>query len=336
MSKKKPKVAKPPTEKKDKRTLTERMRDALREEMNDQGAATTLGDGGYSSVREVLPTKLDVLDNWCLSIGGLPYGRIIELSGAEDVGKSSLVNHLMWAAQQDGAVASLGDAERKVQPNWVDVFKVDRDAVLLLPARTIEEYLQEVTITIRKFGKKHKIAFFLDSIATTQPQKAIDEDLTEAEVPGAMAAAWSRGLRALNPILSESKAILILVNQLRSKIGVLFGPKEETACGKAIKYYTSLRIGMNHGKAVKHGDRHVAKWVGIHPFKNHLGPNHRGAKILLNFENGFDDARSTLMHAKEMGCVDAKCQSVKEARKNLGWERDAEAPDEVIEDVEAK
>lgn len=336
MPKKKPKVAKPPAEKKEKRTVAEQMRDALRKELNDDGAASTLEDGGYSSVKEVLPTCLDVLDHHVIGIGGLPYGRIIEISGPEDSGKSSLVNHLMWAAQKDGAIASLGDAERKVQPNWVDIFRVKRDEVLLLPARTVEEYIDQTIVTIRKFGKRYKIAFFLDSVATCTPQKALDEDLAENAIPGAMAAAWSRGLRSLNPILSESRALLVLINQNRSKIGVMYGPNEDTTGGRAIKYYSSLRLSVNHGKSVKIGEAHVAKWANVRALKNHLGPQHRSARILLNFENGFDDARSTLMHAKEMGCVDNKCQSVKEARKNLGWEKDAEAPDEVIEDVEAK
>lgn len=338
MRKKKPKIEKPPAERKEKRTVAEQMRDALRKDLNDDGAAMTLEGGGYSSVREVLPTGLDVLDHHVIGIGGLPYGRVIEISGPEDSGKSSLVNHLMAAAQRDGAVACLGDAERKVQPNWVQVFKVRLDEVLLLPARTVEEYLGEVTTTIRKFGKRYKIAFFLDSVATCTPQKAFDEDLSENAIPGAMAAAWSRGLRLLNPILSESRALLVLINQNRSKIGVMYGPTEETTGGRAIKYYSSLRLSVNHGKGVKVGDQHTGKWANVSALKNHVGANnqHHGARILLNYENGFDDARSTLMHAKEMGCVDPKCQSVKEARKNLGWERDAEAPDQMIEEVEAK
>jgi recombination protein RecA len=320
---------------KETRSLTERMRDELRKQFGDDAAAT-LGQGGYSSVREVMPTGLDVLDHWVIGIGGLPYGRIVEISGPEDTGKSSLVNHLMRAAQKDGAVASLGDSERKVQPNWVDVFQVDKDAVLLLPARTIEEYLGEVMATIKKFGKRNKVVFFLDSVATAIPKKALDEDLADSEIPGAMAAAWSRGLRQLNPLLSESKCMLILVSQLRSKIGVMFGPTEETAGGRAIKYYSSLRLAVGHGKSLKDGDRHVGKWAGVRAFKNHLGPNHRKAGILLNFEKGWDNDRSLLMYAKEMGIIDRKCRSVKDARKGLGWGYDEAAPDVVIEDVEPK
>ena len=191
MPKKKTKPPKPPAEKKEKRTVAEQMRDALRKELKDDGAAMTLGGTGYSAVEEVMPTGLDVLDHWVLGIGGLPYGRVTEISGPEDVGKSSLVNHLMAAAQRDGAVACLGDAERKVQPNWVDVFKVNRDDVLLLPARTVEEYLQSLIITIRKFGKRHKLVFLLDSVATTIPQKALERDLTEAELVG-----WLRTILA--------------------------------------------------------------------------------------------------------------------------------------------
>lgn len=210
--KKKPPAA--PKKEKDERTMAEKIRDHVRKEMGDPTAAETFAGVGLSSVKEVMPTRLGVIDHWVAGIGGLPYGRSVEIAGPEDVGKSSLINHLIWAAQQDGAVASLGDSERKVQPDWVDVFKVDRSQVLLLPARTIEEYLQDLTIIIKKY-KRTKMVHFLDSVATTQPQKALDEDLTENEIPGAMAAAWSRGMRALNPVLSESRSILVLVNQLR-------------------------------------------------------------------------------------------------------------------------
>lgn len=340
----KPKVVKAPVEKKERRSVAQQMVDALRKEMRNEGAARTLGGNGYSAVREVLPTKIDALDRHVIGVGGLPYGRIVEISGPEDTGKSSLVNHLMWAAQQDGAVASLGDAERKVQPNWVDVFQVKRDDILLLPANTVEEWLREVTITIRKFGKRHKLAFFLDSVATTLPQKALDENLTENEIPGAMAAAWSRGLRQLNGPLSESLAVVVLVNQIRQKIGNLYGPTETTAGGWAMKYYPTLKLSVGHGPAYKLGAAHMGKWANVRATKNHLAPNHRSAKVLLNFDRGWDDARSTLLFAKETGVVDSKCASVREARAALGWEAPAvegapavpEVAEEKLDDVNLK
>jgi recombination protein RecA len=292
----------------------------LREEFGDE-SADTLADGGYSKVHSVLPTGIEVMDRWVIGIGGLPYGRIIEISGPEDVGKSSLINQLMGAAQRDGAVACLGDAERKVQPEWVDVFGVDRKEIILLPAETVEQFLSQIRTMLRKYGKTKKLVFILDSVATCMPKKALESDLNEAEIPGAMGAAWSRGLRALHKTLSASSSMLILVNQLRSKIGVMYGPTEDTPGGRAIKHYASLRIGMGHGKSVKDGDKHVAKWANVRVLKNHLGPgaNHRKATILLDFEVGWNDERSTMYHAKEMGCVTADCRSIEEARKNLGW-----------------
>ena len=186
----------------------------LREEFGDE-SADTLADGGYSKVHSVLPTGIEVLDRWVIGIGGLPYGRIIEISGPEDVGKSSLINQLMGAAQRDGAVACLGDAERKVQPEWVDVFGVDRKEIILLPAETVEQFLSQIRTMLRKYGKTKKLVFILDSVATCMPKKALESDLNEAEIPGAMGAAWSRGLRALHKPLSASSSMLILVNQLR-------------------------------------------------------------------------------------------------------------------------
>lgn len=331
-TKKAPKAKATKAEKKDARSLTEKMRDHLRLTMKDETAADTFAGDGLSSVREVMPTRLDVLDHGLIGIGGLPYGRIIEISGAEDTGKSSLVNHLIWAAQQDGAVASLGDAERKVQPNWVDVFKVERKAVLLLPARTVEEYLQELAVTIKKY-KRTKIVFFLDSVATTQPQKALDEDLTDNEIPGAMAAAWSRGLRSLNPLLSESRSMLVLVNQVRSVIGNMYGPTENTAAGRALKYYLSLRLSMYHGQTLKDGKVPIGKWSKLSVGKNHLSQKQPAVSILLRYTSGWDNDRSTLMYAREVGAITRTDRSVKTARQCLGWPVNESDPDVLVDEL---
>jgi recombination protein RecA len=335
-SKAKPRAAKAPrAAKKDTRSLAEKMRDEVRKAFKgDPESATTFEGDGFSAVKEVLPTRIEVLDRHLLGIGGLPYGRIVEISGVEDTGKSSLVNHMIWAAQQDGATASLGDAERKVQPNWVDVFKVNRKDVLLLPANTIEEWLKAVTLNVQKFGKRNKLAFFLDSVATATPQKAVEEDLTDKEIPGAAAAAWSRGLRRLRGALSDSLAVVVLVNQIRSKIGVMYGPTEESSGGRAIKHYASVRLTVGHGPAHKVGKSHVGKWATIRTIKNHLAnANHRKAMALLHFEQGWDDPRSTLLFAKANGVVVRSCRSLKEARMGLGWETDPAAPDVVLEGV---
>jgi len=321
--------AKPPAaKKKDPRTLVERMRDKVREHFKDEAAADTFGSGGYSAVREVLPTGIEVIDRHVIGIGGLPYGRIVEVSGLEDVGKSSFINGLIAAAQRDGATASLGDSERKVQPNWVDEFGVKRDDVLLLPSHTVEEWLQSVILTIRGFGRQHKLVFILDSVPSTTPKKALDEDLADAEIPGAMASSWSRGLRQLNKLLSERLALVVLVNQLRSKIGVMYGPTEETAGGRAIKQYASLRLSLSHtaGGAFKEGGAVTGKWVSFYSKKNHLAVG-GAAKALLRFGNGWDDQRTTIRFAREVGAIGPKERSLKAARVALGWETNPDAPD---------
>jgi len=319
--------AKPRQKKQDNRTLTEKMRDTVRAHFKDEHAADTLGTGGYSAVKEVLPTGIEVLDRHVFGIGGLPYGRVVEISGLEDAGKSSFVNGLIAAAQRDGATASLGDSERKVQPNWVDVFQVKRDDVLLLPSNTVEEWLSSVALTLTKFGARNKLVFILDSVPSTTPKKALDEDLRDSEIPGAMASSWSRGLRRVNKLVSERLAIVILVNQLRSKIGVMYGPTEETAGGRAIKQYASLRIGLTHGGPFKSGKATVGKWVKFRANKNHLISGNNSAHALLDFERGWDDQRSTMRFAREVGCVDKGCRSLKEARVALGWEVNPDAPD---------
>jgi len=319
--------AEKPEKKKDPRTLTERMRDEVRKHFNDESAADTFGDGGYSMVREVLPTGIEVVDRHVVGIGGLPYGRIVEVSGLEDTGKSSFINGLIAAAQRDGATASLGDSERKVQPNWVDTFRVSRPDVLLLPATTVEEWIASVMLTVRKFGARNKLVFILDSVPSTTPKKAFEEDLRESEIPGAMAASWSRGLRQLNKLISERLVMVILVNQLRSRIGVLYGPTEETAGGRAIKQYASLRLSLTHGPSHKEGPATTGKWVKFRAQKNHLASGYRDAMALLHFEQGWDDHKTTMLFARKAGAVASSCRSLREARVALGWETNPEAAD---------
>jgi recombination protein RecA len=301
-------------------SVTEQVVELLRTQFKDPSAATTLANGGYSQVREVLPTRLEVVDRYVLGVGGLPYGRVVEISGGEGVGKSSFVNHLIACAQADGAVATLGDSERKVAPNWCDIHGVNRKDVVLLPARTIEEYLDEVGVMVEKFPRQKQV-HFLDSVATTDPQKAIDEALQDKEVPGAQAAAWSRGLRRYVKPINEHRggALLVLVNQLRSKVGVLYGPTEDTACGRAIKYYCSLRIAMYHGATTKEGDRKTGKWATMVAFKNQVAIQGNKAKIYMDFAKGFSDGETTLAHAREVGCIGEKSNNLAEARANLGW-----------------
>lgn len=338
MHKKSKKPAKPPvTQSRATRHLPSAIVEMLRGrgKNRDEGAADTLAGGGYSKVREVLPTGLDVIDRHVLSIGGLPYGRITEISGNEDCGKSSFVNHLLAAAQADGAIATLGDGERKVHQAWVETFKVKSGDVVLLPAHTIESYLDAILSMIHKYPNQ-KFVHCLDSVATTMPKKAFEKAIEEDDIPGAMAEAWSRGLRHLVKPLSQSLSLMFLVNQLRSKIGVMYGPTENTAGGRAIPYYSTIRLAMSHREVVKAGDLHVGGWKNIRAFKNHLARQQLKADIFLDFGNGWNNDRSILRFAKEVGAVDKKSRSVKEARKNLDWGFREDLEDVVFDEVEKK
>ena len=316
--------------------LAERIAAEIRKAMNDEEAAMTFGGQGLSSVREVMPTGIEVLDQHVLGIGGFPYGRIVEIFGPEDVGKSSLANQIMAAGQRDGATALLGEAERKVQPGWVDLFGVSRKDVVLQPADTIEQWCESVGVAVEKFGARHKLVAVLDSAAAPPPQKAFEEDLTDAEIPGAAGAAWSRCLRKLKYQISGKLVLIVLVNQLRSKIGVLFGPTEESPGGRAIKFHSSVRLIMGHGPHVKAGKATTGRWVSVRAVKNHLVSERRSARVLLDFQRGWDNDRSTLLFAKETGIVDKKCRSLREARIGLGWGGEDGGADVRVDDVGEK
>ncbi len=196
---------------------------------------------------------------------------------------------------------------------------VEKKDLVILTCLTIEQYLSELELLATKFPRT-KFAHFLDSVAAATPQKALDEDLEEKEIPGAQAAAWSRGLRRLQRVLSDKGSLLVLVNQMRSKIGVLYGPTEETACGRAIKHYATLRIAMYMGRTVKEGERPIACWRKVVAFKNHVATSRLKADVMLTFDRGFDNDACTLAFAREVGAIGAKSEDLVEARKNLGWD----------------
>lgn len=298
-------------------TMAARTVAILRKELGGD-AASNLKDGIRSAVTEVLPTGIDVLDNHVLGIGGLPYGRVVQIYGRESSGKSSLGWQLMAQGQRDGALVAFGEAEQALAPNWIDMFGVNRAGVVSIEAETFEDFSQGVDVMLEK-AKAPKMLIILDSVPNCLPAEAIKAYKNEKETYALIARAYSEWLPIVTRKLTDRNAVLVLMNQLRAKIGVMFGPKEEPPGGNAIRFYSSIILQMWHGENEKKGETKVGHWSGLKATKNKLAPPFRETNALLSFDRGWDNDATTLAFAKETGCVGRDCKSVEEARQNLGW-----------------
>lgn len=291
-----------------------------KKEIPDPNAAFTLEKGGRAAIEEVLPTGSLVMDRYILEVGGLAKGRIYEFAGAESSGKTTLACKIMANAQADGMLPVLSDKENKFHTGWAAKHGLALEDCVEYPAPYVEAYHDEIKRLLGKH-KTTQFLFVLDSVPALLPKAYVDGDLDDKDVPGALGKAWSRGLAHLSPLLLEHQAILLVINQLRDKVGVMYGPKEDTPAGRALKHYASGRFWVYHGETIKIGERKVGRHMKVKAFKNNLSGVLESVELRMMYETGFDDRWSVLEYAKSVGCIDVKAGDAdyEEALKNLGW-----------------
>lgn len=296
--------------------------------------AMLLGVGQPASqVTDVCPSGIDVLDRWLLGGGGMPYGRVMEMSGGEGGGKSSLLARFLAGCQRDGGLACLAEPEQKLDLDWTKLHGVDPGRLILLQPDHLEHWFELVENLILSKPAGRPTLLGLDSVAALKCRAAVLEGLTGDAQVAEEARIWSRCLPLLVKMLGPHKVGLILVNQIRMKIGVMYGNPETTPGGNAIKFYSAVRLSVNYGKHVKDGAATSGRLVNLYCAKNQMSPPFRKAVVKLLFATGWDDRWSTLEHAKEMGCVTNKCRKWSEAMEALNWEASEERRKNVI-DVE--
>jgi recombination protein RecA len=285
-------------------------------------AAMLMGETG-TGVKGVCPTGLAVLDRYVLGIGGLPYGRTIEVFGMESSGKTTLADRILAGVQRDGGIAALVETEQSYDPQWAKLHGVDVDNLILAQPNYLDGdggVLQQIESLVTRSSKSRPIAVVLDSVAATPTKREFDEGITGDVAVAEAARAWSTGLRTLNQVVSRHNALLILVNQTRSKIGVMFGNPETTPGGNAIKFYSSIRLSCFPGKKVEGYDgRHFY----VTAVKNKLCPPYRKAIMRMSYTDGFDEMWNIINYAKDVGCIEKSAKvnraSLVEACKNLSW-----------------
>ncbi len=262
-----------------------------------KGSVMRLGDEGRAPV-EVIPTGSIALDV-ALGIGGLPRGRVVEIYGPEASGKTSLALHAVANAQRAGGTAAFIDAEHALDPEYAKNLGVDTDALLVSQPDTGEQALEIADMLIRS-GAVDVVV--IDSVAALVPRAEIEGEMGDSHV-GLQARLMSQALRKLTGAISASRTTAIFINQLREKVGVMFGSPETTTGGRALKFYSSVRLDVRRIETLKDGSDPVGNRVRIKVVKNKMAPPFRQCDVDLLFGQGISREGGLIDIGVEHGLV---------------------------------
>lgn len=250
---------------------------------------------------ETISTGSIALD-LALGVGGLPKGRIVEIYGPEASGKTSLALHVVAEAQKAGGQAAFVDAEHALDPTWAEIVGINLDELLLSQPDTGEQAL-EITETLVRSGGLDVIV--VDSVAALVPRAELEGEMGDA-VMGMQARLMSQALRKLTGAISKSKTILIFTNQIRQKIGVMFGNPETTSGGLALKFYSSIRLDVRRIEILKDGDMAIGSRHRVRVVKNKVAPPLRIAELDIMADEGISKAGGLLDVAVDLALIEKK------------------------------
>lgn len=245
------------------------------EKQYGKGSIMRLGEkAGVREGIEVIPTGILPLD-LALGVGGLPRGRIIEIYGPEASGKTSVCLSLIAEAQKTGGVAAFIDAEHALDPLWAEILGVRLDDLLVSQPDTGEQALEIADTLVRSGGVD---IIVIDSVAALVPRAEIEGEMGDS-IMGVQARLMSQALRKLTAVISRSKTVMVFTNQLRQKIGVMFGNPETTPGGLALKFYSSVRMDSRKIETLKDGDKVIGSRHRVRVVKNKVSPPFRVAEF---------------------------------------------------------
>ena len=266
---------------------------------------------------EVIPTGAIALD-YALGVGGVPRGRCVEVFGPESSGKTTLTLSIVAQAQKQGGVAAFIDAEHALDAAYATKIGVNLDELLISQPDTGEQGLEITEMLVRSNSVDIVV---IDSVAALVPRAEIEGEMGESQM-GLQARLMSHAMRKLTGAISKSKTCVIFINQIREKIGVMFGNPETTPGGRALKFYTSVRLDIRRIDSIKVGDQIIGNRVRVKVVKNKVAPPFRQAEFDLYYDEGISRSAGLLDMATQFGVVQKQGPWLSFGDVKLGQGRD--------------